>query len=427
MECYYHPNKEGVNTCAICGKSVCEECSLEIAGKMYCKECLEKIVGIGLNNKTDEKKETQNTASEEITERPEPVRLGKKEEPNIYQEPQDIYEESIYQPPKEEKAIFASDLSSNLDQNNESIYASDLQKESQVYNNSPQPDYYPEEEVSKAIAEDSPYNIKGMDYSKEINETPKSYFKKESAPYLEPSNNINQDQSMGQNIVENQQQTLRQQPQSAQNEFDYYPQEQIAPQQQAPQDYIYPDHTYEPEETSARKALEEKYERYLDDLYFDETEVPLEEQLAKDMKLMLDKNIIDNNTTFIICEGHGNTEKRSASILIDYLKKEGLTNKIIISDKYISNPEILRNIDKLVDITKYNRILRIAKDFVARRWYMNAKKYNFPIEKCDFYGVVDNRNISKKDWYKSEIGINQVMKEFINIGQLTIDKELDIN
>ncbi|WP_230594891.1 hypothetical protein [Methanobrevibacter smithii] len=45
---------------------------------------------------------------------------------------------------------------------------------------------------------------------------------------------------------------------------------------------MYPDHTYEPEETSARQALEEKYERYLDDLYFDETEVPLEEQLAKD-------------------------------------------------------------------------------------------------------------------------------------------------
>ena len=112
--------------------------------------------------------------------------------------------------------------------------------------------------------------------------------------------------------------------------------------------------------------------------------------------------------------------------LIDYLKKEGLTNKIIISDKYISNPEILRNIDKLVDITKYNRILRVAKDFVARRWYMNAKKYNFPIEKCDFYGVVDNRNISKKDWYKSETGINQVMKEFINIGDQTINKELSI-
>lgn len=152
-----------------------------------------------------------------------------------------------------------------------------------------------------------------------------------------------------------------------------------------------------------------------------------EEKLAKDMKLMLDKNIIDDNTLFIICESHQPANGRSsASILIEYLKREGLTNKIIVSDKYISNPEILKNIDKLVDINKYNRILRIAKDFVARRWYMNAKRYNFPIDKCDFYGVVDNRNISKNDWYKSEVGINQVMKEFINIGELTINNELSI-
>lgn len=151
-----------------------------------------------------------------------------------------------------------------------------------------------------------------------------------------------------------------------------------------------------------------------------------EEKLAKDMKLMIDKNIIDNDTIFIICESHSKTDRSSANILIEYLKKEGLTNKMIIDDKYISNPEILKNIDKLVDINKYNKILRIAKDFVARRWYMNAKKHNFPIEKCDFYGVADGRNISKNDWYKSEVGINQVMKEFINIGQLTIDGELSI-
>ena len=58
---------------------------------------------------------------------------------------------------------------------------------------------------------------------------------------------------------------------------------------------------------------------------------------------------------------------------------------------------------------------------------MNARKYNFPIDKCDFYGIVDNRNISKSGWWKSEIGINQVMMEFINIGKLTIDKELKID
>ena len=152
-----------------------------------------------------------------------------------------------------------------------------------------------------------------------------------------------------------------------------------------------------------------------------------EEKLAKDMKLMLDRNVIDKDTLFIICESHQPANGRSsASILIEYLKKENINNKIIIDDKYISNPEILKNIDKLVDINSYNRILRIAKDFVARRWFMNASNYNFPIDKCDFYGVVDNRNISKTEWYKSEIGINQVMKEFINIGNQTINKELSI-
>lgn len=157
-----------------------------------------------------------------------------------------------------------------------------------------------------------------------------------------------------------------------------------------------------------------------------------EEQLAKDMKLMLEKNIIDDNTTFIICGSHNNpdgskSDRDTAKILIGYLKDLGFKNKIIVDDKYIENPKILKNIDKLVDINKYDRILRVAKDFVARRWNMNAKRYNFPTQKCDFYGVVDGRNISKQDWYKSEIGINQVMKEFINIGKLTIDKELSID
>ena len=62
MECYYHPGKESANTCAICGKSVCEKCGLEIAGKFYCKECLEKIIGV----------ESQKTsqAAEPVKEKP---------------------------------------------------------------------------------------------------------------------------------------------------------------------------------------------------------------------------------------------------------------------------------------------------------------------------------------------------------------------
>ncbi|WP_407421225.1 hypothetical protein [Methanobrevibacter sp.] len=62
-----------------------------------------------------------------------------------------------------------------------------------------------------------------------------------------------------------------------------YPKEEIASQVAAEGDgFIYPDHSYEPQPTSARLDLEDKYEKYLDDLYFDENEIPLNEQLAKD-------------------------------------------------------------------------------------------------------------------------------------------------
>ena len=151
-----------------------------------------------------------------------------------------------------------------------------------------------------------------------------------------------------------------------------------------------------------------------------------EESVANVLRIMFDKNIIDSNTLLIVCDSHGDTDRSSANILIQFIKEKGLENRIIVDRKYISNPKILKNLDKLVDINKYNRILRIAKDFVARRWFMNAIRYNFPVEKCDFYGVVDGRNISKNDWYKSEAGIKQVMKELVNIGQQTIDGELSI-
>lgn len=206
MECYYHPEREGTDTCAICGKSICKECGLEIAGKTYCKECLEKIVGISLN---DTAQKTESAAAQEPvqteTSTPEPV------------------DETIYQPQQE----------------SEIPYTPQDQSPSEAYN---------------GISEDSPYNIKDNIASSE----------------LEPSG------------LEESARPQVEQPQVAQNEFDYEPQEQVlTPQPSAQDDFIYPDHSYEPPTTSARQDLEDKYEKYLDDLYFDD-EVPLNEQLAKD-------------------------------------------------------------------------------------------------------------------------------------------------
>ena len=191
MECHYHPEREATDVCAICGKSICKECGLEIAGKIYCKDCLEKIVGL----------ETANAAEEPAA----PI----EPEPALSAEP-----ENIYQPQEEYEIPYAQE--------------------------EPAQEY-------RVISDDSPYNIKdNVEYGGEMES---SYLSEDESIYQQP-------------------------PEVAQNEYE-------APQAPEP-DYIYPDHSYEPEPTSARQDLEDRYEKYLDDLYFDETEVPLGEQLAKD-------------------------------------------------------------------------------------------------------------------------------------------------
>ncbi len=156
-----------------------------------------------------------------------------------------------------------------------------------------------------------------------------------------------------------------------------------------------------------------------------------EKELAKDLKKMFDQRIIDNDTVFIITKSHFGSflkqKEDTSDILIKYLNNYEFKNKVIINDNYISNPEIIKNINKMVNINEYKSILRIAKSFVARRWYMNAKKYNFPIDKCDFYGINDDRNISKDEWFLTEEARKQVMKELINIGQLYLEGELTID
>lgn len=211
MECYYHPNVEGTDVCAICGKSICKECGLEIAGKVYCKDCLEKIVGLSVENTPQEKP---------VQEAPKPER----------QEPEEV-------------------------------------------------------QFSK-IAEDSPYNIKeSIKYEGGLESRYGENLQPEGSLYetieniqtpQEPVQDVRQEYVQQEPVME---EVLRQPAGQARNEYDY-----VQRQAQAPpaNDYIYPDHSYQPEETSARREVEDKYERYLDDLYFDEAEIPLNEQLARD-------------------------------------------------------------------------------------------------------------------------------------------------
>lgn len=214
MECYYHPEREGTDKCAICGKSICKECGLEIAGKVYCKECLEKIIGLGVENGAQQ----QSQAVEEAPLATEPAKVDAH-----------IEEATIYQPQDDEIDF-------------EIPYS--------------QPEEVPSNEF-KGISDDSPYNIKNnIQYESSLES---SYLEDTESIYQKPQDT----------------------PQIAQNEVDIREKQVLTPKANN-DDFIYPDHDYEPQPTTARQELEDKYEKYLDDLYFDETDVPLEEQLAKD-------------------------------------------------------------------------------------------------------------------------------------------------
>jgi hypothetical protein len=43
MKCFYHPEKDAVAQCVICGKSLCNECVFVRSEKNYCKDCIPEM------------------------------------------------------------------------------------------------------------------------------------------------------------------------------------------------------------------------------------------------------------------------------------------------------------------------------------------------------------------------------------------------
>ena len=234
MDCHYHPEREAIDQCNICGKGLCEECAVKLAGKAYCKDCLENIIGVTPDT-TTESSETQNNQ---------------------------VNEQSLEETPSS---------TDNYNINN-SIYET---KESNIYEfdgfNQENPVENSYEETDSIYSTDSINNIiPEQNYN--TNEVNFPEAQEETYSTLQDNQRINDYRN--QNMYE-----------LEQEEIDYQDVNKPMPEFEAytgESEFIYPDHSYQPEETSARKALEERYEQYLDDLYFDEPEVPLSEQLAKD-------------------------------------------------------------------------------------------------------------------------------------------------
>jgi hypothetical protein len=69
LKCYYHPDREAVAVCSMCGKPLCEECVHEYNGKIYCKDCLAKVKEAEAKNTGATGKPAKNTAHKETEEK----------------------------------------------------------------------------------------------------------------------------------------------------------------------------------------------------------------------------------------------------------------------------------------------------------------------------------------------------------------------
>lgn len=228
MDCYNHPGKESTKVCDICGKPVCDECAVELAGKTYCKSCLENIVSINANNEENAPNEMD---SAYIQEDPQPV-------------------------------SFKSELPDRDNIIND-ISKSDDGIEYNPYNVKPQTEYYNEE---LEFDTQEPY----FDDVKQPNtqEIKEQYFDEIKQPTLNRQEQ-NFDEIKPDFGTQDEYINEREQPTNLfqENSFE--------------DDFIYPDHSYEPPEIQSY-TNESSYDSYLDDLYFDDNEIPLREQLAKD-------------------------------------------------------------------------------------------------------------------------------------------------
>ncbi len=74
------------------------------------------------------------------------------------------------------------------------------------------------------------------------------------------------------------------------------------------------------------------------------------------------------------------------------------------------------------------RFLCIGKDFLLRRASMYAAKCGYPVDKVQYYGIVDTegKNIGKATWWENQEAVRRVMAEIRRIGEYGEKGDLSI-
>ena len=126
MKCHYHPDRDSVNNCAICGKPICSECGMEVGGNILCKDCVNSLISDSLTSKVSEKiNQTKNESNKDrnISEQPQTTQQPKPEpQPQTTQQPKPEHKIEKTSSIKQEPAnIFNNDNEEKIEENTPEI------------------------------------------------------------------------------------------------------------------------------------------------------------------------------------------------------------------------------------------------------------------------------------------------------------------
>jgi len=135
----------------------------------------------------------------------------------------------------------------------------------------------------------------------------------------------------------------------------------------------------------------------------------------------------------ILITGHSKdkTKEIEAERFFEYGIRLGIpANKFLLEKEATNTKEnILFSkpiIEREIGFNNIKTILFICQSFHTRRVYMTAKNFLPANIKFCFCPIVDERGISKDNWWKNDAAKNRVLDEIRRIGEYTLKRDLSI-
>ncbi len=141
---------------------------------------------------------------------------------------------------------------------------------------------------------------------------------------------------------------------------------------------------------------------------------------------------IDNSTKIILSGASGKLDEgleKEAIRLSDILDFEyGYNKNLFTLECEAKNiyENLLFSKDFISSFDQFENIILIGAAFALRRIKLCASRLDYPVDRLQFLGTVDDRRISKDEWWETTEAKTRVYEELERIGKYLVKGDLDI-